>query len=175
MTAWTRNNHWVSCCAKIIKNSDSVLVRHCVQTVCHIRLLLFYYSAALKKWGLYWICPVLRHSVILWFCHSVTFQMKFFVTFFSQELWGLEAQGLNFDTVWVGVLWKLSQILYRSVTDSLTDGHGFFSVGVPASREVEMVIMDIFSNRAIGIINFERLSPNFISGTMNWFLNSMLD
>ena len=29
--------------------------------------------------------------------------------------------------------------------------------------------------RAIGIINFERLSPNFIADTMNWFLNSMLD
>ena len=27
----------------------------------------------------------------------------------------------------------------------------------------------------IGIINFERLSPNFIADTMNWFLNSMLD
>ena len=26
-----------------------------------------------------------------------------------------------------------------------------------------------------GIINFERLSPNFIADTMNWFLNSMLD
>ena len=32
-----------------------------------------------------------------------------------------------------------------------------------------------FSNRAIGIINFERLSPNFIADTMNWFLSSMLD
>ena len=32
-----------------------------------------------------------------------------------------------------------------------------------------------FSNRSIGIINFERLSPNFIADTMNWFLNSMLD
>ena len=32
-----------------------------------------------------------------------------------------------------------------------------------------------FSNRVIGIINFERLSPNFIADTMNWFLNSMLD
>ena len=32
-----------------------------------------------------------------------------------------------------------------------------------------------FSNRAIGIINFETLSPNFIADTMNWFLNSMLD
>ena len=31
-----------------------------------------------------------------------------------------------------------------------------------------------FSIRAIGIINFERLSPNFIANTMNWFLNSML-
>ena len=30
-------------------------------------------------------------------------------------------------------------------------------------------------NRAIGIINFERRSPNFIADTMNWFLNSMLD
>ena len=29
--------------------------------------------------------------------------------------------------------------------------------------------------QAIGIINFERLSPNFIADTMNWFLNSMLD
>ena len=28
---------------------------------------------------------------------------------------------------------------------------------------------------AIGIINFERLSPNFIADTMNWFLNSVLD
>ena len=27
----------------------------------------------------------------------------------------------------------------------------------------------------IGIINFERLSPNFIADTMNWFLNSVLD
>ena len=26
----------------------------------------------------------------------------------------------------------------------------------------------------VRIINFERLSPNFIAGTMNWFLNSML-
>ena len=32
-----------------------------------------------------------------------------------------------------------------------------------------------FSNRAIGITNFERLSPNFIADTMHWFLNSMLD
>ena len=32
-----------------------------------------------------------------------------------------------------------------------------------------------FSNRVIGIINFERLSPNFIADTMNWFLNSVLD
>ena len=29
--------------------------------------------------------------------------------------------------------------------------------------------------QGIGIINFERLSPNFIADTMNWFLNSMLD
>ena len=32
-----------------------------------------------------------------------------------------------------------------------------------------------FSNRAIGIINFERLSPNFIADSMNLFLNSVLD
>ena len=31
------------------------------------------------------------------------------------------------------------------------------------------------ANRAISIIKFERLSPNFIADTMNWFLNSMLD
>ena len=32
-----------------------------------------------------------------------------------------------------------------------------------------------FSNKAIGIINFERLSPNFIADILNWFLNSVLD
>ena len=47
-----------------------------------------FYSPALKKWGLYWICLVLPsfcdcHFVILSFCHSVTFQMKIFVTLFS--------------------------------------------------------------------------------------------
>ena len=36
-------------------------------------------------------------------------------------------------------------------------------------------LMPNFSNRTIGIINFEILSSNFIVGTMNWFLNSMLD
>ena len=29
-------------------------------------------------------------------------------------------------------------------------------------------------NRAIGIINFERLSPDFIADPINWFLNSIL-
>ena len=29
--------------------------------------------------------------------------------------------------------------------------------------------------QGFGITNFERLSPNFIADTMNWFLNSMLD
>ena len=29
--------------------------------------------------------------------------------------------------------------------------------------------------KAIGIINFERLSPNIIADNMNWFLNSTLD
>ena len=29
--------------------------------------------------------------------------------------------------------------------------------------------------KAIGIIHFERLSPNFIADTINWFLNSILD
>ena len=38
------------------------------------------------------------------------------------------AQGFNSDTVWVDSLWKLSQILYESVTDSLPEGHGFFTV-----------------------------------------------
>ena len=30
-------------------------------------------------------------------------------------------------------------------------------------------------SKSIGIINFERLSPNFIANTMNWFLNSVMD
>ena len=29
--------------------------------------------------------------------------------------------------------------------------------------------------KAVGIINFERFSPNFIADTMNWFLNSILE
>ena len=41
------------------------------------------------------------------------------------------------------------------------------------SMPVTKVKLPDFSNRAIGIINFERLSPNFIADTMNWFLNSM--
>ena len=36
-------------------------------------------------------------------------------------------------------------------------------------------VLPNFSNMAIGILNFERLFPNFIADTMNWFLNSMLD
>ena len=43
------------------------------------------------------------------------------------------------------------------------------------SMPVIKVWLPNFSNRVIGIINFERLSPNFIADTMNWFLNSMLD
>ena len=43
------------------------------------------------------------------------------------------------------------------------------------SMPVIKVKLPNFSNRAIGIINFERLSPNFIADIMNWFLNSMLD
>ena len=40
---------------------------------------IFLYSPALKELGLYWTClvlPSLCDSVILWFSHSVTFQMK---------------------------------------------------------------------------------------------------
>ena len=43
------------------------------------------------------------------------------------------------------------------------------------SMPVTKVYLPNFFNRNIGIINFERLSPNFIADTMNWFLNSMLD
>ena len=43
------------------------------------------------------------------------------------------------------------------------------------SMPVIKVSLPNFSNRAIGIINFERLSPNFIADTMNWILNSMFD
>ena len=42
------------------------------------------------------------------------------------------------------------------------------------SMPVIKVYLPNFSNRAIGIINFKRLSPNFIADTINWFLNSML-
>ena len=39
------------------------------------------------------------------------------------------------------------------------------------SMPVIKVLLPNFSNSAIGIINFERPSPNFIADTMNWFLN----
>ena len=83
-------------------------------------VLVFIYSPALKKWGLYWfIAPLWKsggytgfalsfhhsvtlslsfcHSVILSLCHSVTFQMKI-LSHFSQELWGLE--GWNLVHMW---------------------------------------------------------------------------
>ena len=46
---------------------------------------------------------------------------------------------------------------------------------VADSMPVIKVYLLNFSTRAIGIINFERLSPNFITDIMDWFLNSMLD
>ena len=52
-----------------------------------------FYSPALKKWGLYWICPVLLSfcgSVIMFFCHSVIIQNKL------EYLWG---QLANLDQI----------------------------------------------------------------------------
>ena len=52
------------------------------------------YSPALKKWGLYWICPVLPsicHSVILSF---LNLQNENVLSHFSRELWGLEGRNL---------------------------------------------------------------------------------
>ena len=46
-------------------------------------LFVFYYSPALKKWGYTGFAVSFRHSVTLWVCDSVTFQMKIFVTLFS--------------------------------------------------------------------------------------------
>ena len=43
------------------------------------------------------------------------------------------------------------------------------------SMLVIKVYLPNFSNRVIGVINFERCSPNFIADTKNWFLNSVLD
>ena len=52
--------------------------------------MVYHYSPTLKKWGLYWICPVLPS-----FCHSVilsfrNFSNENFSSHFSQELWCLE-------------------------------------------------------------------------------------
>ena len=48
-----------------------------------------------------------------------------------------------------------------------------------SSHQISMLVIKVslpnFYNMAIGITNFERLSPNFNADTMNWFLNSMLD
>ena len=43
------------------------------------------------------------------------------------------------------------------------------------SMPVIKILLPNFSKRAIGIKKIEKLSPNFIADTMNWFLNSMLD
>ena len=37
-------------------------------------------------------------------------------------------QSFKYVTVWVDSLWKRSQILYERITDSLSDGHRFFTV-----------------------------------------------
>ena len=50
------------------------------------------YNYALKKWGLYWICPVI---VIPSFCNLSN---ENFSSHFSQELWGLE--GWNLVHTW---------------------------------------------------------------------------
>ena len=47
------------------------------------------------------------------------------------------SQGFNNVTVWVDSLWKRSQILYESVTDSLSDGHRFFTVLVTPLQRTE--------------------------------------
>ena len=39
---------------------------------------------------------------------------------------------------------------------------------------IKVKLLD-FYNRAIGIIKFQKRFQNFISDTMNWFLNSMSD
>ena len=60
---------------------------------------------------------------------------------------------------------NISQLIrFARVSSHVADFNALINVSLPN-----------FSNRAIGIINFERLCPNFIADTMNWFLNSMLD
>ena len=54
-----------------------------------------------------------------------------------------------------------NNILYRT---TMIDG-----------QQITQLVLPVHFRRAVGIINFERLSPNFIADTMNWFLNSMLD
>ena len=67
------------------------------------------------------------------------------------------------------------------VPHSTSYGFTFLSLFARVSSQVTNFnvrnkdLLTNFSNRATGIINFERLSPNFIADTMNWFLNSMLD
>ena len=49
------------------------------------------------------------------------------------------------------------------------------NIDIPFSVRVTFNMRETQTSVSIGIINFERLSPNFIADTMNWFLNSVLD
>ena len=65
--------------------NKSSSLRWAIQDQWSSGLILFYYSPALKKWGLYWICLVIPEfcgSVILSFRHSVIIQVKL------EYLWG---------------------------------------------------------------------------------------
>ena len=84
---------------------------------------------------------------------------------------------LNFGTVWIV---KLTCDVYTN--DRSTDFVDFISQLIRFARVSSQVVDFNARNKSltakllgIGIINFERLSPNFIADTINWFLNSVLD
>ena len=76
------------------------------------------------------------------------------------------------------MLYGIFQSIFLHVTHVTT--HDYFIIETYSfTVQNRQLMWQIFAKNiismAIGIINLERLSPNFIADTMNWFLNSVLD
>ena len=104
--------------------------------------LVYFYSPALKKWGLYWICLVLPE-----FCHSVIIQMKL------EYLWG---QLANVDQILyeASLGWGKGYIRFWDRLDQNSGFHG------NRKRLFSVVFYQIFFKLA-GIEDRDKISNEF--------------
>ena len=79
---------------------------------CH-SVILSFFSPALKKFGAILDLPC--HSVTLWFCHSVTFQMKFFITLSGTVKPRRLKLGMHVDSGQYRVCWNQAAPAYSSL------------------------------------------------------------